>query len=177
TLSSPGTNFITYEQLYLADDKGNIIKKVALDDEGELSIDPRAEDPWLKVMDLKNGNKNESLTIVETIYYNTGEFKLLPEAQMKLDKLSYIMKSDVKLTVELLSHTDSRSTTESNQKLSDQRAKVAVDYMVSQGITKDRVTGKGFGESKLINKCADGVECSEEEHAKNRRIEFKISRK
>ncbi|MGQ0826843.1 MAG: OmpA family protein [Bacteroidota bacterium] len=176
-MNSPGTNFINYEQLYIADSKGNIIKKVALDDEGEFSVDPKPEDPWLKVMNLKKDNKKESLTIVEKIYYNTGEFKLLPEAQMKLDKLCYIMKSDPQLMVELQSHTDSRAANDFNQKLSELRAKGAVDYIVSQGIAKERISGKGFGESQLMNKCADGVDCPEEEHAKNRRIEFKISRK
>ena len=96
---------------------------------------------------------------------------------MKLDKLIYVMKNDPQLVVKLASHTDSRATAEFNQKLSEQRAQVAVDYIISQGITKDRISGKGYGESKLINKCADGVECTEEEHAKNRRIEFEISRK
>lgn len=176
-MNSPGTNFINYEQLYIADSKGNIIKKVALDNEGEFSVNPKVEDPWLKVMELKKENKKETVTIVETIYYNTGEYKILPEAQMKLDKLCYIMKSDPQLLVELQSHTDSRAATDFNQKLSELRAKGAVDYIVSQGIAKERITGKGFGESQLINKCADGVECSEEEHAKNRRIEFKITRK
>ncbi len=176
-LSSPGSTFINYEQLYIADEKGNVIKKVDMDGNGEFSVDSKLEDPWLKVMELKKGNKKESLTIVETIYYNTGEYKLLPEAQMKLDKLIYVMKNDPQLVVELSSHTDSRATAEFNQKLSDQRAQLAVDYILSQGITKDRITGKGYGESRLINKCADGVDCTEEEHAKNRRIEFKISRK
>jgi len=179
-VSSPETKFITFEQLFLTDGNGNIIRALPITD-GEFKLDAEPDkvvnDPWTKVMELKNSTKADSIKIVESIYYNTGEYKLLPEALMKLDKLAYIMQNDPKLAVELSSHTDSRGTAESNMKLSEQRSKTAVDYIVSKGITKDRVSGKGYGETKLINKCADGVECTEEEHAKNRRIEFKISRK
>jgi outer membrane protein OmpA-like peptidoglycan-associated protein len=62
-----------------------------------------------------------------------------------------------------------------NLKLSQQRANAAVEYIVKKGIPKERISGKGYGESKLINKCADGVDCSEEEHSKNRRTEFNVS--
>jgi peptidoglycan-associated lipoprotein len=62
-------------------------------------------------------------------------------------------------------------------KLSQKRAQAAVDYIISKGIEKQRLTATGFGESRLKNHCKDGVECSEEEHAQNRRTEFKIHRK
>ena len=59
-----------------------------------------------------------------------------------------------------------------NLKLSNERAKAAVEYLISQGIESNRLKSKGFGESKLINHCKDGVNCSEEEHQQNRRTEF-----
>ena len=86
------------------------------------------------------------------------------------------MKQDTLLVVQVGSHTDSRASEDYNFKLSVERARAAVDYIIKNGIASDRVIGKGYGKSRLINKCADGVECSEEEHAKNRRTEFKISR-
>ncbi len=132
------------------------------------------DDPWLKVLLLKDQAKKDSLTIVENVYYNYGESKILPEAAKTLDKVINIMKNNQNLIIDMAAHTDSRSTVEFNLKLSEQRAKAAVDYILKGGITKDRISGKGYGESRLINKCADGVECSEEEHAKNRRTEFKI---
>ena len=132
------------------------------------------DDPWLKVLLLKDQAKKDSLTIVENVYYNYGEAKILPEAAKTLDKVINIMKNNPMLVIEMSAHTDSRSTLEFNLKLSDQRAKAAVDYMLKGGLTKDRISGKGYGESMLINKCTDGVECTEEEHAKNRRTEFKI---
>jgi flagellar motor protein MotB len=132
------------------------------------------DDPWLKVLQLKDQAKKDSLTIVENVYYNYGEAKILPEAAKTLDKVINIMRNDPLLIIEMSSHTDSRSTQEFNLKLSEQRAKAAVDYILKGGITKDRISGKGYGESNILNKCLDGVECSEEEHAKNRRTEFKI---
>ena len=129
---------------------------------------------WLKVLLLKDQAKKDSLTIVENVYYNYGESKILPEAAKTLDKVINIMKNNPMLVIDMAAHTDSRSTVEFNLKLSEQRAKAAVDYILKGGISKDRISGKGYGESRLINKCADGVECTEEEHAKNRRTEFKI---
>jgi outer membrane protein OmpA-like peptidoglycan-associated protein len=132
------------------------------------------DDPWLKVLQLKDQAKKDSLTIVENVYYNYGESKILPEASKTLDKVINIMRNDPLLIIEMSSHTDSRSTQEFNLKLSEQRVKAAVDYILKGGIAKDRISGKGYGESNILNKCLDGVECSEDEHAKNRRTEFKI---
>lgn len=177
----------SYTKLYLTDAKGNVLKEfIRVNGKFKFTILPSdqnkigvvyVDDPWLKVLQLKNEAARDSLTIVENIYYNYGEFKILPEGTKALDKVINIMKLDPQLVLELSSHTDSRSTSEYNMKLSQQRAKAAVDYMMSRGVSKDRISGKGYGESKLINKCADGVECTEEEHGKNRRTEFKISRK
>lgn len=187
SIDETDTKLKAFNKLYLTDAKGNIIKEftrvngkfkfsVLPTDQNKLGV-VYVDDPWLKVLQLKNEVKKDSLTIVENIYYNYGEYKILPEAEKTLDKVINIMKNDPQLVIELSSHTDSRSSAEYNMKLSQQRAKAAVDYMISKGVSKDRVSGKGYGESRLINKCADGVECTEEEHAKNRRTEFKISRK
>ena len=78
------------------------------------------------------------------------------------------------MKVDVRSHTDSRAATSYNASLSDRRAKATVAWLVKNGIEAKRLTGKGFGESSLTNKCADGVECSEEEHQLNRRSEFII---
>jgi outer membrane protein OmpA-like peptidoglycan-associated protein len=60
--------------------------------------------------------------------------------------------------------------------LSNRRAHAAVDYLVSKGISRSRLKSKGYGETKLLNKCADGVQCTEEEHKVNRRTEFKFTK-
>lgn len=177
----------TLNKIYLVNDKGVIVKEFTrTNGKFRFTILPSeqnklghmyVDDPWLQVLQFKNESKKDSLTIVENVYYNYAEYKILPEAQKALDKVITVMKNDPALIIELSSHTDSRSTFEYNMKLSQQRAKAAVDYIIAGGIAKNRISGKGYGESKLINKCADGVECTEEEHAKNRRTEFKILRK
>ena len=77
--------------------------------------------------------------------------------------------------IELSSHTDARGSDKYNMSLSDKRAKSAAKYIVDHGgIEKSRITGKGYGESLLLNRCHNGVKCSEAEHQENRRTEFKV---
>ncbi|MCY1379264.1 Photosystem I chlorophyll a apoprotein A2 [compost metagenome] len=78
------------------------------------------------------------------------------------------------MTIELSSHTDSRGERQYNQSLSQQRAEAAVNYLVSKGIARKRLVAKGYGENRLVNNCADGVNCTEEEHEQNRRTEIKV---
>ena len=76
------------------------------------------------------------------------------------------------MVIDIRSHTDSRQTHEYNEILSDKRAKSTLEYLVSKGIERSRLSAKGYGETQLVNECADGVPCSEVEHQKNRRSEF-----
>ena len=76
--------------------------------------------------------------------------------------------------VEINSHTDSRASDDFNLDLSQRRAQSVVDYLVSKGIRRERLIPHGLGESELVNKCANGIDCTEEEHAKNRRTEFRV---
>ncbi|MCY1375366.1 Outer membrane porin F [compost metagenome] len=85
------------------------------------------------------------------------------------------MRQYPNMKIELRSHTDSRSSKEFNQTLSDNRAKSTAEYLFKRGISRSRVLDyKGFGESQLVNGCADGVKCSEAEHQLNRRTEIKV---
>ena len=84
------------------------------------------------------------------------------------------MREYPKMKIELGSHTDSRSPSDFNQNLSESRAKSSSDYLFKRGISRSRVEFQGYGETMLVNKCADGVPCSEAEHQKNRRTEIKI---
>ena len=84
------------------------------------------------------------------------------------------MKDNPDMIIELGSHTDSRGKADYNLDLSQRRAASAVAYIVSQGIEQDRISAKGYGESTLVNKCKDGVTCTETEHQQNRRTEFLI---
>jgi len=88
-----------------------------------------------------------------------------------------MLKDNKTVKIELHSHTDTRASSQYNMNLSNKRAKAAVDYLISQGIEAGRLSSKGFGKSRLINRCKDGVECSEEEHQQNRRTEFIVTEK
>ena len=85
------------------------------------------------------------------------------------------MKEHPTMKIDVRSHTDSRQTAKYNEALSDRRAKSTVEWLVKNGIDPTRLTGKGYGETQLVNKCADGVPCTEAEHQANRRSEFIIT--
>ena len=85
------------------------------------------------------------------------------------------MKEYPKMKIAIKSHTDSRGSDAYNLALSDRRAKSTLEWMVKQGISRDRLTAKGYGETQLVNGCSNGVPCTEEEHQANRRSEFIIT--
>jgi outer membrane protein OmpA-like peptidoglycan-associated protein len=91
-----------------------------------------------------------------------------------LDKVVNLMNKFPAMTIQLRSHTDSRGKDTYNLELSGARAESAREYIISKGIASQRITARGFGESELKNKCGNGKDCLEEEHAANRRTEFKI---
>ena len=112
--------------------------------------------------------------VLNDIYYDLNKWNLRPVSKIELDKVVKYLQDNPHITVELGSHTDSRASNSYNLTLSQKRAQSAVNYIVSKGIAKSRITAKGYGESKLRNRCKDGVNCSEEEHQENRRTEIKV---
>ena len=127
------------------------------------------------VVDQKLGIYGEGdVFILKNIYYNFDRFDIRKDAVGDLNKVVALMKKYPTMVIELRSHTDSRANDAYNQTLSDRRAQSAVDYIVKRGISRSRLVAKGYGESELLNDCADGVPCSEAEHQLNRRTEFKI---
>ena len=112
--------------------------------------------------------------VLKDILYDLDESFIREDAKPELNRLVQFMKDNPEVQVELSSHTDSRASDAYNQRLSQRRAQAAVDYIVSQGIAQSRLIAKGYGESKLLNRCADGVDCTEEEHQLNRRTEMKV---
>lgn len=115
---------------------------------------------------------------IKPIYFDLGKSKIRPDAAVELDKVVKVMKEYPAMIIELGAHTDCRGAAAANMKLSDARAKASAAYIVKQGIDKSRISGKGYGESKLLNSC--GCEgkvkstCTEFEHSQNRRTEFII---
>lgn len=112
---------------------------------------------------------------IKTIYFDLDKYKIRSEAAIELEKILDVMLKFPNMKIDIRSHTDSRATEKYNQTLSDKRAKATVEWLVKNGVNKNRLTGKGYGESQLINKCADDVECTEAEHQENRRSEFIIT--
>ena len=112
---------------------------------------------------------NKSI-VLENIYYDLDRANIRDDAALELNKLVRILIDNPKISIELSSHTDDRATVEYNLDLSQRRAESAVNYIISKGISKNRLIAKGYGESELIIKNAT----SEEEHQINRRTEFKV---
>jgi outer membrane protein OmpA-like peptidoglycan-associated protein len=124
---------------------------------------------------MKKINVNDSFKI-ENIRYDLNKADIRPDAAKELDNLVQILRDNPGIIVELGSHTDCRASDDYNLNLSQRRAESAVKYIIEKGkIPANRITAKGYGETKLLNKCDDGMACSELEHAKNRRTEIRIT--
>lgn len=124
----------------------------------------------LQMMEIKKDVTFE----IKNILYDLAKWDLRTESKVELDKLVEFLKLNDNIKVELSAHTDSRASAKYNQDLSQKRAQSCVNYLIEKGIDKTRIVAKGYGESKLLNSCSDGVVCTEEEHQKNRRTEIKI---
>ena len=175
---------ITENKILITDENGKIIKELMRNPAGYFRytllpgdkaqlIKISAVDPWLKALKLSK-DKSEML-IIENIYYLSGSFEILPEAEVVLAKAIEALKSNAKLVIEVQAHTDAVASDEYNMELSQKRATTAMEYIASKGIDKKRLSAKGFGETQLTNKCVNGAECSDAEHKQNRRTVFKIS--
>jgi len=126
------------------------------------------------------GTELSQLIEIKPIYFDLGKQAIRPDAAVELDKIVAVMKQYPNMSIELGSHTDCRSAASANLKLSTARAKASAAYIVKNGIAASRITGKGYGETKLLNNCAcEGKvvsSCPEEEHTKNRRTEFIVTK-
>ncbi|MBE9576718.1 OmpA family protein [Flavobacterium proteolyticum] len=109
---------------------------------------------------------------VSIIYFDLDKWNIRPDAAEDLEKIIAVMNQYPNMTIDIRSHTDSRQTHKYNELLSDRRAKSTLEFMVKNGINRNRLTAKGYGETQLVNNCSDDVPCSEAEHQKNRRSEF-----
>lgn len=125
------------------------------------------------VIDLEKLRFDKRINI-EPIYYDLDKWEIRPDAAAKLDRLIKVMNDNPTIRVEMGSHTDSRASDLYNEKLSEQRAMAAIDYLVTHGIDRFRLTYKFFGKTQLIEPCPEGVPCTEEQHQRNRRTEFKV---
>jgi len=111
---------------------------------------------------------------LDKILYDYDKCDIKPRAAEELNRLIKLMNDYPDMIIELSSHTDSRGSDAYNQKLSQCRADAAVAYILGKGILKSRIIAVGYGETRLLNGCSNGVICTEAQHQENRRTEFKI---
>ncbi|MET0946208.1 MAG: OmpA family protein, partial [Flavobacterium sp.] len=112
---------------------------------------------------------------IKMIYFDLDKSNIRTEAAIDLEKILVVLNENPGMKLDIRSHTDSRATFKYNEALSDRRAKSTIQWLIKNGIDKGRLTGKGYGETQLVNKCADNVPCTEAEHQENRRSEFIIT--
>jgi outer membrane protein OmpA-like peptidoglycan-associated protein/tetratricopeptide (TPR) repeat protein len=111
---------------------------------------------------------------IRNIYFDFDKSNIRVEAAIDLEKILDVLNQYPKMKLDIRSHTDSRGSFKYNEALSERRAQATISWLIQNGVPKNRLTAKGYGESQLINKCADAVQCSEEDHQLNRRSEFII---
>ena len=119
----------------------------------------------------------KTLLDVENISFELNKAEIKEESKRALEKVIRIMKKYPGLEIEFGAHTDSRAGDDYNLELSERRAEATVEYLISQGVDFMRISGKGYGESQLVNKCANGVHCTDYEHSLNKRTEFVVLKK
>ncbi|RYC51443.1 OmpA family protein [Flagellimonas olearia] len=124
--------------------------------------------------DARRAALQNKINQLGNVYFKLNSSYLTSKDKELLDELVAIMENEPTITIKITAHTDSRGTHKYNQWLSEKRAERTVDYVISKGISSDRIEHDAFGETQLINDCKDGVYCTEEEHSKNRRSEFMI---
>lgn len=116
----------------------------------------------------------EKITI-NPIFFEFDKYNITPQAAVELDKVVYVLQNFPNVIIKIESHTDARGDDAYNLTLSDNRAKATYGYILSKGIPVNRIESvTGYGETRHVNNCSNGVECTEEEHLKNRRSEFII---
>lgn len=154
---------------YITDEKRVVLPEAIGETKVQIKLDKR-------IVEVGRGDDLAKVFEIENvIYFDLDKFNIRKDAEVELAKVYEVLSQYPKMKIDVRSHTDSRATDAYNQKLSDQRAESTMNWLVKQGINQSRLIGKGYGESRLVNECKDGVECSEDQHQKNRRSEFIIT--
>jgi len=163
---------------------GTITKTVLVKDaySEEVVVPATFKDVTKEVLTQKGGLttwKEVECSLVEysalPINWNTGSSTLTAQAKSIIDtRLMPVLAANEGSKMEIASHTDSRGSRTNNKALSDRRAQSVVSYLISKGVNSSRLVANGYGETRLKNRCADGVACTERQHASNRRTEFRL---
>lgn len=125
-------------------------------------------------LELIPSAKKDQVITIDKIYFDYDKASIRDESIPALEKILEYLNYYKDITVELSAHTDSRGSDSYNKRLSQKRAESTVKWLVEHGIPVNRMKPVGYGETKLVNHCKNGVKCSDEEHMKNRRVELKV---
>lgn len=182
----------------ILDQQGNVIATQQSNANGSSSFTSECETPYVFNVALE-GYENASVTVepsksdivnipialqpiivevtetevkLKPIYFEFNESFITQQGAQELDKLLSIMQKNPELSILVKSHTDSKGSTDYNLALSDRRAQATVQYLISKGIAKERLSAEGVGTEQPKIDCLSN--CTEEEHAQNRRSEFLI---
>ncbi len=188
-------------KVQIVDAKNKVLKTLTTDEVGQISYmilgdtkykikfeNPDFESFVSETQTATKGNKKLSYSIKKNvpepkpepivfkpnnIQYEFNKFDLTSQSIDELDKIAIALNTTSDLKLEIVAHTDARGSEAYNLKLSKKRAKSAYDYLISKGVEASKLTMNGMGESQLLVDC--GESCSDEDHAKNRRSEFKVT--
>lgn len=148
--------------------------KILLSRTNELGPEPVGLMEKVEQVFAEGGLGLRSITVIENVYFDFDRNTVRPSAQVTLEKLTAVMQQHTTLRVTLDGHTDSRGSNLYNDRLSQHRSATVANYLIDQGIAPDRLLGGHWGEGRLANECSNGVLCTEEQHRRNRRVEFGI---
>ena len=123
---------------------------------------------------IAKGDDLAKLIGIKMVYFDLDKWNIRPDAAYELEKIASILEENPTLKIDVRAHTDSRQTAAYNAKLSERRAQSIMAWLVQRGIASTRLSGRGYGESQITNRCSDDVPCSDDEHQANRRSEFVV---
>ena len=184
----------------LIDESGKIVKEVTSDENGLYEMEADCSQKY-KVLGMKADYKddlqdvettdvtgeehvvdlnlipliNDNEIVINPIFFDFDKWGIRADAAYELENIVSVMRAHPNMVIKIESHTDSRGGDNYNLKLSDRRAKSTQEYLYSRGIANERIESAiGYGETRLVNKCSNGVKCTAEEHQENRRSKFII---
>lgn len=156
------------------------VEPIVFDTESEFSLRTYSVDNVGNIeepKEFKIHTSPDAVVNMDNIFFGLNSAELTQSSKVELNKLASLMKKYKDIHLEIRAHSDSRGSADYNLELSEQRAKAAVTYLKSRGVPKQRLKSKGYGETMLLNECAEGVSCPEEKHRVNRRVELIVSKK
>lgn len=129
----------------------------------------------LPVVDAKVGDELTGVLKLNPIHFDLDKAEIRAEDKSTLDSIAIFMHKQPALLLDIRSHTDSRANDTYNLELSEERVQATIQYLITKGVSDSRITGRGYGETELLNNCGNNSICAEAEHEKNRRSEFIIA--